>query len=242
MCCINGTFKAQDFVKRRNIWSENLNYAKGVAIEGCTDEKGNLRFSKRHLEYVMPVLYHTKAENQLKVIEALNEFPVLETLHERMLSSILKTEVKRYFEEESEEGKAILKELGIEGVDEYFAGPTAVAYSDEVVSPAKVIAKFADAYEPLEIKGGIIEGKVASKEEIITLSKVPDKETLYSQVVYGLLFPFTKLAMLVKAVAEKAQEEGGEVAAAPAEEAAAPAEEAPAAEAEPVTAEAPAEA
>ena len=108
MCCINGTFKAQDFVKRRNIWSENLNYAKGVAIEGCTDEKGNLRVSKRHLEYVMPVLYHTKAENQLKVIEALNEFPVLETLHDRMLSSILKTEVKRYFEEESEEGKAML--------------------------------------------------------------------------------------------------------------------------------------
>ena len=108
MCCINGTFKAQDFVKRRNIWSENLNYAKGVAIEGCTDEKGNLRFSKRHLEYVMPVLYHTKAENRVKVIEALDELPVLETLHERLLSSILKTEVKRYFEEESEEGKALL--------------------------------------------------------------------------------------------------------------------------------------
>ena len=57
-------------------------------------------------------------------------------------------------------------------------------------------------------------------DEIVALSKVPDKETLYSQVVYGLLFPFTKLAMLVKAVAEKAQEEGGEVAAAPAEAAA----------------------
>lgn len=149
--------------------------------------------------------------------------------------------------------RLVFKELGIEGADEYFAGPTAVAYSDEVVSPAKVIAKFAESYEPLEIKGGIIEGKVASKEEIITLSKVPDKETLYSQVVYGLLFPFTKLAMLVKAVAEKAEEEGGVVAAAPAEEAAAeeaaapaeaeaPAEEAPAAEAEPVPAEAPAEA
>ena len=43
----------------------------------------------------------------MKVIEALDELPVLETLHERLLSSILKTEVKRYFEEESEEGKAL---------------------------------------------------------------------------------------------------------------------------------------
>lgn len=138
--------------------------------------------------------------------------------------------------------RLVFKELGIEGLDELFKGPTAVAYSDEVVAPAKVLAKFADSYEPLEIKGGIIEGKVASKEEIITLSKVPDKETLYSQVVYGLLFPFTKLAMLVKAVAEKAEEEGG-VSAAPAAEAnEAPAAEEAAAAEETVAAEAPAEA
>ena len=136
--------------------------------------------------------------------------------------------------------RLVFKELGIEGLDDTFVGPTAVAYSDNLVTPAKVLCKFADEYEPLEIKGGVIEGKAASVDEIVALSKVPDKETLYSQVVYGLLFPFTKLAMLVKAVAEKAQEEGGEVAAAPAEEAAPAAEEAaPAAEAEaPVSEEA----
>ena len=134
--------------------------------------------------------------------------------------------------------RLVFKELCIEGLDETFTGPTAVAYSDNLVTPAKVLCKFAEDYEPLEIKGGVIEGKVASVDEIVALSKVPDKETLYSQVVYGLLFPFTKLAMLVKAVAEKAQEEGGEVAAAPAEEAAPAAEEAaPAAEEAPVAEE-----
>ena len=91
----------------------------------------------------------------------------------------------------------------------------------------------------MEIKGGIIDGKVASIDEIIALSQVPDPETLQTQVAYALLFPFTKLAMLVKAVAEKKQEEGGEAApvAAPAEAPAA--EEAPAEEAAP--AETPAE-
>lgn len=139
------------------------------------------------------------------------------------------------------------KELGIEGLDEVFEGPTAVAYSDEIVAPAKIIAKFADAYEPLEIKAGIIDGAVATKEEIVALSKIPDPETLYSQVVYGLLFPFTKLAMLVKAVAEKKQEEDGapapaaeEAAEAPSEQAEAPtteaAEEAPAEEPAPAQA------
>ena len=131
--------------------------------------------------------------------------------------------------------RLVFKELGIEGLDEIFEGPTAVAYSDEIVAPAKIIAKFAEDFEPLQIKGGVIDGKVASIDEIVALSKVPDVETLYSQVVYGLLFPFTKLAMLVKAVAEKKQEEDGApapVAEAPAaEEAAAPVEEAAPAEA-----------
>ena len=72
----------------------------------------------------------------------------------------------------------------------------------------------------MEIKGGIIDGKVASVDEVIALSQVPDPATLQTQVAYSLLFPFTKLAMLVKAVAEKKQEEGGEAApvAAPAAE------------------------
>ena len=80
----------------------------------------------------------------------------------------------------------------------------------------------------MEIKGGIIDGKVASIDEIIALSKVPDTETLYTQVAYSMLFPFTKLAMLVKAVAEKKEAEEG--APAPAAEAASAAEAAPAAE------------
>ena len=138
--------------------------------------------------------------------------------------------------------RLVFKELGIEGLDDMLKGPTAVAFSDDVIAPAKVLSKFAEEYEPLEIKGGIIEGRVADKAEIYALAKVPDKETLYSQVVYGLLFPFTKLAMLVKAVAEKAQEEGG-VEAAPVAEESAPAEAAAAEEAPAeVTAEAPAEA
>ena len=96
----------------------------------------------------------------------------------------------------------------------------------------------------MEIKGGIIDGKVSSIDEVIALSQVPDPETLQTQVAYSLLFPFTKLAMLVKAVAEKKQEEGGEAApvAAPAAEAEAPAAvEAPAAEEAAAPAETPAE-
>lgn len=120
----------------------------------------------------------------------------------------------------------VFAELGFEGLDDVFQGPTAVGYSNDIIAPAKVLAKFSEDFEPMEIKGGIIDGKIASVDEVMALSKVPDPETLQTQVAYSLLFPFTKLAMLVKAVAEK-KEEGGEApAAAPAEEAEAPAAEA----------------
>ena len=129
--------------------------------------------------------------------------------------------------------RRVFAELGYEGLDDVFKGPTAVGYSDDIIAPAKILAKYSEDIEPMEIKGGIIDGKVASVDEVIALSKVPDPTTLQTQVAYSLLFPFTKLAMLVKAVAEKKQEEGGEaapaaapvaVAEAPAAEEAAPAE------------------
>ena len=138
--------------------------------------------------------------------------------------------------------RRVFAELGFEGLDDVFKGPTAVGYSEDIIAPAKVLAKYSKDIEPMEIKGGIIDGKVASLDEVMALSQVPDPATLQTQVAYSLLFPFTKLAMLVKAVAEKKQEEGGEAAAPAAEEVKAEAE-APAAEAEaPAAEEAPAEA
>ena len=138
--------------------------------------------------------------------------------------------------------RRVFAELGFEGLDEVFKGPTAVGYSDDLIAPAKVLAKYSKDIEPMELKGGIIDGKVSSIDEVIALSQVPDPETLQTQVAYSLLFPFTKLAMLVKAVAEKKQEEGGEAApvAAPAAEEVKAEAEAPAAEAE-APAETPAE-
>ena len=103
----------------------------------------------------------------------------------------------------------VFKELGIEGVEDILKGPTAIAYSTEdAIVPAKILKQYADKFDKLTLKGGIIEGKVASADEVKILAKIPGKEVLYGQIAYGLLFPMTKLAMLLKAAAEKVQEEG----------------------------------
>ena len=97
---------------------------------------------------------------------------------------------------------------GLEGMDNVFKGPTAVAFSnDEVVAPAKIIAEFAKTAEALEIKGGVVEGKVADADQINALAKLPSREGLLSMLLSVLQAPVRNTALAVKAVAEKKEEE-----------------------------------
>ncbi|CAG4704550.1 MULTISPECIES: 50S ribosomal protein L10 [Enterococcus] len=99
------------------------------------------------------------------------------------------------------------KKVGLDGLDEVFTGPTAVAFSnDDVVAPAKIIDEFAKDAKALEIKGGIIEGKVSSVEQITALAKLPNREGLLSMLLSVLQAPVRNVAYAVKAVAEKNEE------------------------------------
>ncbi|NKZ27251.1 50S ribosomal protein L10 [Vagococcus lutrae] len=99
------------------------------------------------------------------------------------------------------------EKANLEGLDEVFAGPTAVAFSNEdVVAPAKIMANFAKEAKALEIKGGIIEGGVVSVEEINALAKLPNREGLLSMLLSVLQAPVRNVAYAVKAVAEAKEE------------------------------------
>lgn len=99
------------------------------------------------------------------------------------------------------------EKAGLNGLEEVFSGPTAVAFSNEdVVAPAKIIDEFAKTADKLEIKGGIIEGKVASIEEITALAKLPNRDGLLSMLLSVLQAPVRNVAYAVKAVAEKNEE------------------------------------
>ena len=96
------------------------------------------------------------------------------------------------------------EKAGLEGLSEAFSGPSAVAFSNEdVVAPAKVLADFAKEAENLEIKAGVIEGKVSSKEEIQAIASLPSREGLLSMLLSVLQAPVRNVALAVKAVAEK---------------------------------------
>lgn len=92
-------------------------------------------------------------------------------------------------------------ECGIEGLDESLLGPTAVIIGKEdYLEPAKAIYEFTKKNDFYKIKGGIVEGKVMSADEIITLAKLPSRETLLSMLAGALLGNISKLAVALDQV------------------------------------------
>ncbi|MGO2723379.1 MAG: 50S ribosomal protein L10 [Lactobacillus sp.] len=105
--------------------------------------------------------------------------------------------------------KRAAAKAGIEGLDETFVGPTAVIYtadSDDITEPARIVSKYADKYDVVEIKGGMLEGKLTNKEEIKELAAIPGREGLLSMLVSVLQAPVRNFAYAVKAVADSKDE------------------------------------
>lgn len=131
-----------------------------------------------------------------------------------------------------------LQECGIEGLDESLVGPTAVIMSNEdYLEPSKTIYKFSKDNEYYKIKGGVIDGKVMTAEEIITLAKLPSRETLLSMLAGALLSNISKVAVALNEVKKQKEEAGEKVTVSVAAEVET-ATEAPVEEAKPETTEA----
>ena len=94
-----------------------------------------------------------------------------------------------------------LAECGLEGLEEQLEGPTAVIMTtDDYLEPTKAIYNFTKDHDFYKIKGGVIEGKVMSAEEIITLAKLPSREALLSMLAGGLLATISKFAVALDQV------------------------------------------
>ena len=104
-----------------------------------------------------------------------------------------------------------LADAGIEGLEEQLVGPTAVIMTNEdYLEPTKTIYNFTKDNDYYKIKGGVVEGKVMTAEEIITLAKLPSKETLLSMLAGALLSNISKVAIALDQV--RIQKEEGSAA------------------------------
>ena len=72
-------------------------------------------------------------------------------------------------------------------IKDFFKGPSAVALSyDDPIAPAKVLAQFAKDHEKLEIKVGVMNGKVLDATAIKALAQLPAREVLLGQLLSAL--------------------------------------------------------
>ncbi len=79
-----------------------------------------------------------------------------------------------------------LANVGVQGLDGYLAGPTALILADkeDPIAPAKMLADFLKQNEnALALKGVHIDGQVYPGEQMETLAKMPGKRELQAQVV-----------------------------------------------------------
>ena len=86
-------------------------------------------------------------------------------------------------------------------------GPSAMAYSTDSVAPIKTLSDFAKDHPALEIKGGIVDGKVTSLEVIKELSTIPSREGLLTMLAGGLIEHVRNLSIALNLYAEQLGEE-----------------------------------
>lgn len=112
------------------------------------------------------------------------------------------TELRRQLRKEGVEFRVVKNTLAKRAADElgfgelhpYLEGPTAIAYSlEDPVAPAKAVSNFIKANKMLEIKAGLVEGKVISLAGVQALADLPPREVLIAQVVGAMAAPISGL-------------------------------------------------
>ena len=100
--------------------------------------------------------------------------------------------------------KRAASEAGIEGLDDLFAGPTAIAFiNGEPVDAAKAIKKFAKDNKALVIKGGYMDGRALTVAEVEQIADLESREVLLAKLAGAMKANLSKAAALFNAPASQ---------------------------------------
>mgnify|MGYP000982996436 CR=1 FL=1 len=96
------------------------------------------------------------------------------------------------------------KDAGLEEFNQHLTGPNAVAFGfEDPIQAAKITEEFAKNHDKLEIKAGIVDGKIIGIEEVKNLASLPSKEILIAQALGGLNAPITGFANVLQGTIRK---------------------------------------
>ena len=101
--------------------------------------------------------------------------------------------------------KRALDELKID-MNDYLAGPSAVSFGTDELSIVKVLSDFAKDHNALELKAGIVEGKVATSDDLKRYAAIPSRDTLLTQLAAGLMGTVRDLSICLDLYAKEKKE------------------------------------
>lgn len=96
--------------------------------------------------------------------------------------------------------KRALDELGLSDAVMYMDGPTAWAFCEDPVAPAKVLKEFGKDVKVVVMQGGILEGAAVGADKLDQLADLPSRDQLLSQVVGTIAMPLRKFLGTLQAV------------------------------------------
>lgn len=128
----------------------------------------------------------------------LTEFRGVKVEHQQELRRSLREAGARYKVLKLTLTRRALQELGHEGLDEWLAGPTAVAFvDDDPVPTAKALVDFSKQHEGLVIKAGLLKDRVIEPERVAEVATIESREVLLGSIAGTLLGPLARAAFLL---------------------------------------------
>ena len=123
------------------------------------------------------------------------------------------TELRRKLRESGSDYKVYKNTLAKRAADSlsidlgnYFEGPSAISFSDDELAPVKVISEFAKKHTALELKAGIVEGKVVAADELSAYAAIPSREGLLTMLAAGLMGTVKELSICLDLYAKQKEE------------------------------------
>jgi large subunit ribosomal protein L10 len=96
------------------------------------------------------------------------------------------------------------RELGIEGIVTHLKGPISIAFGyEEPTVAARVLNEFAKTHKKLELKAGIIQGKVFDGAQINELASIPPRDVLIARLLGSFKAPLSNFAYLLNSIKEQ---------------------------------------
>lgn len=101
--------------------------------------------------------------------------------------------------------KRAIADSGLE-LDSYLEGPTAISFSTDELAPVKIISEFAKNHEALELKAGVVEGRVANLEELKSYAAIPSREGLLTMLAGGMIGTIRDLSISLDLYSKEKEE------------------------------------